>query len=279
MHRVRPFVRLARRAHRGRARPRALPRRAWRPGSPARRRQGLQVPGDRPDAPERPLRRLRGAGPRAAHDLRGDRLRRPLEVGQQRHHAGNPSSTTSRSFRSATSRSPTPIRTSSGSAPASTHPRAARTGATASTSRSTRARRGRTWGSRTATTSAASSSTRPTPNIVYVAALGHLYSAERRARRLQDHRRRQDLDEVARGEGRRPDGRRLGPRDGSEEPEDPLCRRLRQGAAALDVQPRRPGQRHLQDDRRRQDLDEARRRPAGRHARPNRRRRLREEPA
>ena len=36
------------------------------------------------------------------------------------------------------------------------------------------------------------------PDIVYVAALGHLYVRERRARRLQDDRRRQDLDEVAR---------------------------------------------------------------------------------
>ena len=117
------------------------------------------------------------------------------------------------------------------------------------------------------------------PNIVYVAALGHLYSAERRARRLQDDRRRQDLDQVARGQGRRPNGRRGGPRDGSEEPEDPLRGRLRQGAPALDVQPRRPRQRHLQDRRRRQDLDEAHRRPAGRHARAHRPRRLREEPA
>ena len=61
---------------------------------------------------------------------------------------------------------------------------------------------------------------------------------ERRARRLQDDRRRQDLDQVARHQGGRPGDRRRGHRHGPGEAGDPLRRDLRQGAQAVDVQPR-----------------------------------------
>ena len=136
-----------------------------------------------------------------------------------------------------------PTRTSSGSAPASTPPRAAPTGATASTSRPTR---GKTWtnmGLKDSHHIGRIIIDPKDPDIVYVAALGQLYSENDERGVLQDDRRRQDVDEVARREGGRPRGRRGGPRDGSEEPEDPLRRRLRQGAQALDVQPGRPRQR------------------------------------
>ena len=88
---------------------------------------------------------------------------------------------------------------------------------------------------------------------------------QRRARRLQDDRRREDLDQVAGREGGRQGDRRGGHRDGSGEAGDPVRGHLRQGAQALDVQPGRAGQRDLQDDRRGQDVDEADRRacPAG----------------
>ena len=71
---------------------------------------------------------------------------------------------------------------------------------------------------------------------------------ERRARRLQDDRRRQDVDQVARREGRRQDDRRRRHRDGPGQARHALRGHLRQGAQALDVQPRRPRQRDLQDD-------------------------------
>ena len=85
------------------------------------------------------------------------------------------------------------------------------------------------------------------PDIVYVAALGHLYSRERRARRVQDDRRRQDVDQVARRQGGRQDDRRGGHRDGPGQARDSLRGHLRQGTEAVDVQPRRPRQRDLQD--------------------------------
>ena len=65
--------------------PRFRPRR---PGARARGPQGVQLPQHRPDTAERPVRRLCRAPARAVDDLRRDRLRRPLEVGEQRHHVG-----------------------------------------------------------------------------------------------------------------------------------------------------------------------------------------------
>ena len=104
--------------------------------------------------------------------LRRHRLGRHLEDDEQRHHvraglrrpAGRP--------RSATSRSPPPIRRSSAWAPASPTTASPPPGATASTRRSTAARPGSTWASRRPTTSAAIVVHPSNPDIVYVAALG-----------------------------------------------------------------------------------------------------------
>ena len=51
------------------------------------------------------------------------------------------------------------------------------------------------WGSRRRSTSRASASIPTNPDIVYVGALGHAFGAEPRPRRLQDRRRRQDVEE------------------------------------------------------------------------------------
>ena len=58
-----------------------------------------------------------------------------------------------------------------------------------------RRRRGRTWAHATRITSRASSIDPTNPDVVYVAAMGHLYSRQRRARRVQDDRRREDVGE------------------------------------------------------------------------------------
>ncbi len=267
-----------RRARRGRARSRTHPRRSRRTGPAFGRGEGLQVPRDRPDAPERPVRRLRGAGERAAHDLRGDRLGGPVEVGEQRHQLGahlrRSAGRLDRRHRRGRHRS---------------EHRLGRHGRAHVLAQHLLGRRGLQVGRRGQDVDEHGAQGQPPhrphrhrpegPQHRLRGGAGASVFAERRARRVQDDRRRQDLDEVARGQGRWPDGRRGRPRHGSEEPEDPLCRRVRQGTAALDVQPGRPRQRHLQDRRRRQDLDEARRRPARRHAGPHRPGCLREEPA
>ena len=78
------------------------------------------------------------------------------------------------------------------------------------------------------------------PDIVYVAAMGHLYSDQRRARRLQDDQRRHDLGE---GAVRQRQDRRDRSGDESEEPGRALRRRLRQAAAAVADGERRAGER------------------------------------
>ena len=106
----------------------------------------------------------------------------------------------------------------------------------------------------------ASSSIRRIPNIVYVAARRPPVRAEPGARPLQDDRRRQDLDEHEVHRQRHRLHRR---RDGSVEPERALRRVVPAAPDAVGLQRRRRGQRHLEDDRRRQDLDAAdRQRPA-----------------
>ena len=119
--------------------------------------------------------------------------------------------------------------------------------------------------------SAASASTRSDPDLVYVAALGHTFGPERRARRLPLEGRRQDA------------GRRccssttstgaVDLRDGSREPARPLRRdsgrcSARPGASRAAA----PGSGALQVDRRRRHLEEARRQgpaegPLGQHRR------------
>ena len=90
------------------------------------------------------------------------------------------------------------------------------------------------------------------PDIVFVADFGKLQRAERRARRLQERRRREDLE--ARPLPRRQD-RRSRHRDRPEEPGRDVRRALAGvPRRVLDVE-RRPGQRPVQVHRRRRHLD------------------------
>ena len=159
---------------------------------------------------------------------------------------------TSRRHRSAPSPSPSRTRTSSTSAWARRSCAATSSRATASTSPPTPARRGRTSASRRRSRSPGSASTRPNPDVVYVAALGNPYGAESGARRLPIDGRRQDVGTraVPRRQDRR--GRSV---DGPEEPGRAL-RRPVGGVphAALAVE-RRARQRPVQDHRRRRALD------------------------
>ena len=85
---------------------------------------------------------------------------------------------------------------------------------------------------------------------------GTSLGTERRARRLQD-------DATADGRGRsavrRREHRRHRPRDRSDESAGALRGDVSAAAAHVGLQRRRPGLGHLQDDRRRRDVDEARR--------------------
>ena len=113
------------------------------------------------------------------------------------------------------------------------------------------------------------------PDIVYVAAMGHLYSpnAERGLFVTEDGGRTWKkslyVDE------------KTGVIDARDEPPGPeraLRGDVRADAQAVGPRHRRPGQRHLEDDRRRPDVDEARRRPAHGADRPHRHRSLPGEP-
>ena len=77
----------------------------------------------------------------------------------------------------------------------------------------------------------------------------------RRARRLQDHRRRQHL--AARPSRRRRHGRDR-TADGSQQQQDAVCGDVSAAARAVGHERRRAGQRDLEVDRRRPDLDQAR---------------------
>ena len=108
-------------------------------------------------------------------DLRRFRHRRRLEDDQQRHDLDADLRSTIRSRRSAISRSRRRTPTSSTSAPARPTTARARRSAPASTSRPTAARRSSTSGSRTHRPSRRIVVHPKDPNIVYVAALGHLF--------------------------------------------------------------------------------------------------------
>ena len=91
---------------------------------------------------------------------------------------------------------------------------------------------------------------------------------EPRARHLQDHRRRQDLEQ---DQVHRREHRLHRHRDRSVEQQHALRGELSAAAQRMLLQRRRPGQRALEDDRRGTDVDEAdRQRTAGRHIRPHR---------
>ena len=89
----------------------------------------------------------------------------------------------------------------------------------------------------------------------------------RRARRLQDHRRRNDLEPRA---ARRRRHRRDRPGDRSAQQQDALCRDLSASPRAVGHERRRRRQRHLEVHRRRPDMGEARNRVAGRPEGPHR---------
>ena len=93
----------------------------------------------------------------------------------------------------------------------------------------------------------------------------------RRSRRLQDDRRRRDVE--AGVEGRRRHGRERS-RDGGDRPERSVRVDVSASALAVLHERRRTRQRHLEIDRRRRQLDAARRADCRRATRPHRARRL-----
>ena len=247
---------------------------------PRRRRQRPDVPEHR-SVPHRRVghrdRRSRHAAARPPlHDLRGHAQRRPVEDDERRHHVGRRSPTASASPPSAPSRSRRRIRTSSGWAPATRRTRGRRIRARASSSPPTPARPGSSWGCPTRITSRASSSIRRNPDIVYVAAMGHLFSRneERGVFRTMD--------------GGKTWKKVLYVNDGvgaidlvinRKTPDDALRGDVRQGSAAVADRRERTGERHLPDRRRRRQvakLDGGL--PTGQD-RPHRPRHLSEEPA
>ena len=176
---------------------------------------------------------------------------------------GRRCSRTSRRRASATSRSRRRTPTSSGSAPARRTCFARRCRASASSSRPTAAGRSQHSGL-TDTQTIARILVHPTnPDIVYVAAVGPRVDRQRDARRVQDHRRRPHLDEGALPQ---PADRRDRSGDGSVGSEHAL----RRDVAARPPQVERSAgrarlqrERHLEDDRRRADLDRREPGPAG----------------
>ncbi|MCK7541250.1 MAG: hypothetical protein MZV63_65370 [Marinilabiliales bacterium] len=113
------------------------------------------------------------------------------------------------------------------------------------------------------------------PDVVYVAAMGHLFSenAERGVFKTADGGR--SWKKVLYVDDR------IGAVDLTlvkSAPDTLLRGDVREGATALDLQPRRTGECHPQDDRRREDVDAARGRPADGPDRPDRARRLPEGP-
>ncbi len=90
------------------------------------------------------------------------------------------------------------------------------------------------------------------PNTVYVAAVGHLFGPNPERGVFKIDRRRQDLDEHEVHRQRHGLHRS---RDAPDRPEHAVRRVLSAPPAAVGLQRRRPRQRHLADERRRQDLD------------------------
>ena len=205
---------------------------------------------------------------------------RPAAASGRRPTAASPGArsptASSRRRRSAPSPWPSRTPTSSTSGWAKSSCAATSSRATASTSRPTAARRGRTWASTRRMVDRAASASIPTnPDIVYVAALGDPVRPEPGARRLQVEGRRQDVG--ARAVPRRQDRRRRSRRWIRRTPTcstPALWEVVPHAALAVE---RRPGQRALQDDRRRHDLDRAHEEPraAGAALGQDRRRRSR----
>ena len=220
----------------------------WR--SPSRRRCSCFAPSSRPARERRqrahlpqhravPHRRLGHRGRRAGdagarsplHDLRGHPQRRPLEDHQRRHDVDRRFPTASAPPPSAPSR----IAPSNSQHRLDGHRRPgqcalARTPARASSSRPTPARRWQFMGLPDSHHIARIVIHPTNPDIVYVAAMGHLFSQERGARRVPDDRRRQVLEEGAlRQRRRRRDRSRHQPQDAG----DPLRGDVRQGSPAV----------------------------------------------
>ena len=214
----------------------------------------LAVARDRARRHGRPHRRRRGRRTRSLDHLRRRRVGRRVEDHQRRHHvdAGvrRPGRGLDRRHRPQRHRT----RNSCGSAPASPTTGKAPRSATASTSRSTAAGRGRTWACATRSTSAASIVDPVDPDIVYVAALGHLWgpNAERGVFKTTDGGRTwtnvKFIDE---------DTGFVDVVDGPAQPARALRRGLPAAAGAVGLQRRWPRQRHLQDRRRRTHVDKA----------------------
>ena len=128
--------------------------------------------------------------------------------------------------------------------------------------RSTAASPGRTWGSRSPSTSAGSSSTRATRGVVYVAAQGPLWSRGGDRGLYKSDRRRRDLDAGAHDQRRTPASPTslLDPRD----PDTLYAAAYQRRRHVWTLDRRRPRVGAPQVDRRRQDLAQARRGPARR---------------
>ncbi len=114
------------------------------------------------------------------------------------------------------------------------------------------------------------------PDVVYVAAIGHLFSTNDERGVFRTTGRRQDVEESALRQQRR-----RGDRSGDQPPQAgrPLRRDVRQGAPAVGNRRKRPGERRLPHRRRRRPVATAGRRAADREDRPHRPRHLPEEPA
>ena len=159
-----------------------------------------EIPRDRPDERRRPRRRLRRrahARP-AGRDLRRGSERRRVQERQRRRVVGAGLRPVDAMMSiGAIAVSPVESQRRLGRAPAKRTTARARRGATASTSRPTRARRGRRMGLNETRSIGRIVIDPANPDIVYVAARGPPVGTERRARRLQDDRRRRDLEEDA----------------------------------------------------------------------------------
>ncbi len=217
-----------------------------------------------PGARRRPHHRCRGARHRLPLCDCGGRLGRGLEEHERRHDLDAHLRPLRRRRRSATSRSSRTIRASCGSARARRTIATASRGATASTNPRTAARRSQNVGLRD-TFQIARVVTHPAnPDIVYVAAVGNLwgFTGDRGVFKTIDGGK--TWQKLA---GGLPSDGKTGATDLAMDPGNPevlyaaFYQRLR---TAVALRQRRPERRHLQDDRRRQDLEETDERSAGR---------------
>ena len=174
---------------------------------------------------------------------------------------GTRSPTASKSPRSAPSPSRRPTRRSSGWAPANRRTRARPTPAKACSSPPMPARRGNSWACPTRTTSPASSSTRRIPTIVYVAAMGHLFSSNEERGVFRTRNGGKSWQKVLYVD----DGTGATDLVINRQVAGHVVRRdVRETPDAVAARARRPGHRRLSQRRRRREVAEARRpcRPA-----------------